>query len=358
MAEQDQDRRQDNDRTDDRQADHGDAGVGEGLQEGELEHEQGDEAGGDGQAGEHDRAPGGADGPGDRRRGVVAGGELLPVAVDHQQRVVDGQPEAEGGGEVEGEDRDVGQAGDELQRQERADDGEATDGQWEHRRDNGPEDDDQQDQRQRQGDDLGEDQVGLDSFVDLAEHRGHPTDGDLGHPVEVALVQLLPQLPGTIQPFALVTGEAEEDQRPVAVGGPQRRGRTQRPVARGLHDLATARQVLGEGHAGRSHFGRIDRTGGGGNEQHHIGGAAVEGVGDDSGGRRGLRPRVVEAAGDQGVLDVTTQRAGDDEPDEGEDGDQPRAADGQRAACGGGGRHGWSLSMRSDGVNSKITTST
>ena len=42
--------------------------------------------------------------------GEQAGSQLVAVAVDDEQAVVDGQAQTEGGGEVEREDRDVGDA--------------------------------------------------------------------------------------------------------------------------------------------------------------------------------------------------------------------------------------------------------
>ena len=72
----------------------------------------------------HDAAPGGGDGAHDGVVRVVAACAFLPVPGQDEQAVVDGQAEPHGRRQVEGEHRHVGDAGQQLQHGEGADDGE------------------------------------------------------------------------------------------------------------------------------------------------------------------------------------------------------------------------------------------
>ena len=87
---------------------HPDPAPGQRAQERLGEGEQPAKGGGHGQPGEGHRPAGRGQGALDRRRQVEAGGPLLAEAADHQQRVVDGQPEAEHGDDVDRVGGDVG----------------------------------------------------------------------------------------------------------------------------------------------------------------------------------------------------------------------------------------------------------
>ena len=82
-------------------------------------------------------------------------GVFLAVPADEQQRVVDRESQAHGGGEVEREDRHVGEKGDPPQHAERPDDGHHADHQWQQRGEQPAEHPDEDDERQRQGDGFG-----------------------------------------------------------------------------------------------------------------------------------------------------------------------------------------------------------
>ena len=78
-------------------------GDGEALHEADAHEEHAEQRDDDGGAGEQHRAPGGVDGDGDRLAHGVAGVELLAVAGDDQQRVVDADAEADHDAEERGE---------------------------------------------------------------------------------------------------------------------------------------------------------------------------------------------------------------------------------------------------------------
>ena len=177
-AEGGEDRRQHDDGEDAGEDGDGHAGVGEAAQEGEGEHEQRAQRRRHGEGAEGTVRPAVRT---VRTHGVVrlvAGAQLLAEAADDEQRVVDGEAEAHRGGEVEGEDRDLGDQVDEPQHDERADDRQRADGERQRRRHDAAEHEQQQDEGDRQGDHLGPDEVLLDRRADLVEDLGEAADAD------------------------------------------------------------------------------------------------------------------------------------------------------------------------------------
>ncbi len=83
------------------------------------EHEQRRHRRGDGQGREEHRPAGGRHRPPKRLDGVPADCELLPIARDHEQRVVDREPQPEPGDEVDREHREVGQLDERPQAEQR-----------------------------------------------------------------------------------------------------------------------------------------------------------------------------------------------------------------------------------------------
>ena len=165
-----EDRRQDHDRAERGKPDHGDAGVGERAQEVLLEDEQRHQAGGDRHGGEQHGPPGGPDRPAHGVGNVVAGGQLLTEAGDHEQRVVDGEPEPHRRREVQREDRHVGRGPDQRQHERRCPTiAKPADHQGQQGGGDRAEDQHEQDRGDREGDHLGGDQVLLDDLVDLGE---------------------------------------------------------------------------------------------------------------------------------------------------------------------------------------------
>ena len=162
---------------DHRQQHDGDPGVGERPQEVEREDEERTERHGDGQRADQHGASGGLDGA---DHGVVhraSGAQLLPVAGHDEQAVVDGQAEAESGGQVDGVDRHVGDRPDDEQGEERAQHGDDADEQRQRRGDQSAEHEQQQHQRDRDGDHLGAHEVALDRRTDVDPDGIGPADG-------------------------------------------------------------------------------------------------------------------------------------------------------------------------------------
>src|SRR3712207_9541352 len=85
-------------------------------------------------AGDRDRAAGGRHRAGEGGLDVLLPADLLAEPADHEQAVVDGQPQADDRDEVDREDRDVGQVGESAQRRERAEDRRSADRQRQARR--------------------------------------------------------------------------------------------------------------------------------------------------------------------------------------------------------------------------------
>ena len=97
----------------------------------------------------------------------AAAGDLLAVARDDEQAVVDREAEPEPGDEVEREDRDRGQLARDAEHQEGADDREAADEQRQQRGDEAAEEQQREQEEDREGEQLGGAQVALDLVVDL-----------------------------------------------------------------------------------------------------------------------------------------------------------------------------------------------
>jgi len=119
-AQDGQQRRQADHRGDGRQQHHSDAGVGERTQEVQREHQQRGQRHGHGQCTEEDGAPRGVDGADHRCLDVVAVAHLLAEPRHDEQAVVDGQPQTQSGGDVDREDRHIGERRQQAQCQERA----------------------------------------------------------------------------------------------------------------------------------------------------------------------------------------------------------------------------------------------
>ena len=128
--------------------------------------------------------------------------ELLAVARHDEQRVVDREPEAEPGREVQREDRHLGRRRDELQREQRADDRDHADHERQARGDDAAEHEQQRDRGERRGDDLRALDVLLRSRAHLARHLGQP--GDVGAEHVGALGELGRQALGGLDPFTEV----------------------------------------------------------------------------------------------------------------------------------------------------------
>ena len=256
VAEGGQQRRQHDHREQAGQDGDGHAGVGEAAQEGEREDEQGAAA-----TRPRCRAlkatvrPAVRDGADDGRVRLVPAGQLLPVAGDDEQAVVDGQAEAHGGGEVEGEDRDLGDLG--RGPAARGTCRRSTARRWPAgssaattlRKTNSS-----RSERDRQGDHLGPQQVLLDGVVDLAEHLGEAADGHGRRPSSSPVNCAADAPRRASSTWSSVALDAGQHERLGAVlGRPQRRGvaeassrRRRRPTS-GSAASSSVRAIAGGG---------------------------------------------------------------------------------------------------------------
>ncbi len=288
-------------------------GVREGAQEVEREDQQRAEREQDGHRAEEHGAPGRADRLDDRVGGGAAAAELLAVAGDEEQAVVDAQPEAERDRQVDGVDADVGQAGEDVQEQEGAQDRQHPDQEREAGGDRAAEDQDQQHRGDRQGEGLGAGDVVLDGVADLAEHLRRAADADVeraGRPA-VDLAQLLDA--GDL--LVLGAGQPGEHERLAAVAALQGRGAAARPVRHDAGHPRLAGEALRQRRSGPGRVGGVDAARGLG-EQREVGGAGEEVALEDVGGAGGRRGRVLEAAGGQLGRDPAAQDPGEDEEEQ------------------------------------------
>jgi hypothetical protein len=315
---------------DDRDDDHADPGVGERAQEVHGKHQQGGQGGGDRAGGKDDRAAGGGDAPADGGGRAGSGGQFLAVAVDHQQRVVDAQTQAQRGGQVEGVDADRGQAGQHVQDGQRRDDGQQPDGHRQQRRDHGAERQDEQGQRDRDGDFLGPGQAGVDLLGDRGVGGGLAAGahgdragrarrgGQLGHQGFG---------PGGHGRVAALHGAQHQG---LAAGAAAQRGIAGRPVRADAGDPGGGGQPGGEPPAGRG-----DGRGAGaavprGDQQHQVG-LPAEVRGQAVGGEHGRRVRAGEPLGLQLGRGADGEQRGQRGQHCGDHQDRLRAASGQLA---------------------------
>ena len=226
VAEQRDRRRCHHDRGDGRERHHRDARVGERLQEVHREQHHRDHRQRDRHRREQHGPARGRHGADQRAVAVGAVGEFVAVSADDQQRVVDGQRQAHRDGQVQREDRHVGDQRDGPQHRHRTQDREAADGQRQRRGDQAAEHPDQHDEAERNRDGFHCQQVFLALIVDLdIGHRlAARAHGDAVAVVDESVGQLL----GVLLGLALAAGDARDDQPGLAVLADQRwRGRTQ-----------------------------------------------------------------------------------------------------------------------------------
>ena len=325
VAEERQESRQHDHRARRRQGGDGDAGVGERAQEGEREHQQGGEGGAHGEAAEHDRAPCRLHRPHDRRLRCQPVGHLLPVAGNDEQAVVDRQGQAHGGGQVEGEDRDLGEAGDHPQGEEAAQDRQHPEGEGQRGGHPAPEHQDQQHEGDRNCDELCSPQVGLDLGADLPEHLGEAADphGDDG----VVELQGGRELLDAVADLVVVPADPGQHQGLAGVVRAKRGRRPERPVGNRLGDVGGAGEPLGHGSCLGRHRRGVDGAGLGRDQQHQVGGVGVEDTVQLALGPGRGRARVVEAARAQVLGHAAAEGAGDEHEDDDTDQEGDAAAD-------------------------------
>ena len=271
-----------------------DAGVGERPQEEHGEHEQGGQGGGDGQGADHHGPAGGLDRlhHGVVRREPVA--QLLPVAGDDEQAVVDAQAEPQRGGEVDGEHRHVGDRPEQEQHQERAEDSHRADEERQRGAHDAAEHEHEQEQGQRDGDHFGPCEGGLDRVAELLVHRRRPAhrhlDGALPAP------QAVPDLGHGLVGRVVLGGDPAQHQRLVTARVAQRRRSPQAPVRGHVGDVRGVRQTVGQRCTRAGDRRVVDAAGRGTHEQHEVRVTRVEHLVQGVGGPCALGAGIVEAA--------------------------------------------------------------
>ncbi len=222
IAEQNQCRGRHDDRSSRREGDGRDARVGERLQEVHREQHKNRHRKGDRRGREHHGAARRHHRP---HQGFVAArpfGQLVAEPADHQQGVVDRQGKAHRGGEVEGEDRHVGDKRDQSQHSESAEDCDDADADRQRCGHQAAERPDEHQKTQRDRQRLHHQQVALRLLGDLdVDHRGSARpDGDAA----VVVRHLVGQLSGVLLLLALVAGDTCDDESRRAVAADQIRG--------------------------------------------------------------------------------------------------------------------------------------
>ena len=123
--------------------------------------------------------------------------QLLPVAGDDEQAVVDRQPEPEAGDEVEREDRELGHLDHRAQQQQRPGHRDGADERRQQRGDEPAEDPEREQEQERERDQLRAEKVALDDLADLAAGDGGAAEQNARlalEPVEQPLGAVLARL--------------------------------------------------------------------------------------------------------------------------------------------------------------------
>ena len=157
------------------------AGDAHRVEEARGEHEQRQHRGGDRQRAEDHGPPGGLE----RSKQRVAAGahalDLLAIAREDEERVVDREAEPEPDREVQGEDRQQQALVDDAQAEEGPHDREQADEQRQQRGDGAPEDDERQEEQERERERLGAGEVLGDLVGDLRDRDRVAADRHAGN---------------------------------------------------------------------------------------------------------------------------------------------------------------------------------
>ena len=250
------------------------------VQEAQRHHQHRSGRAGDRQRAVQHGAPGGLQRACDRRARRQATRELLAVAREHEQAVVDPQAQPHAGDEVGGEDREPEDVVDHAQQQERDHDRKSPDQQRQRGGDQSAEDPEGEQQQNRDCEGLGAFEVGGGAFVDFVEGdvvaaEAHAAAGQLGaqmgdrggravlrgecgqHEREAAVARdKRGQVRGGVVELALEAG----------LGGQQRRHPPRLARGRGGDRSSAGQHVAGGGHErhdavfGRLPGGVLDRA--------------------------------------------------------------------------------------------------
>ena len=272
----------------DRGEDHdGHTGVGERPDVRHGEQQEGGERDGDGGPAERHGAACGLHRAGQRDVHRLACGQLLPVPGDDEEAVVDAEPQPQGGGDVEGEDRHVGHAGEEREDEEGAEHGHDADRQRQEGGDQRSEDDDEGGRVIGAAEQLGLLEVLLGLLADLA---GDLASARGGHGDDVPLARVGPRTTRpTVRPRALSSPSSVANTSAWLPSSLRRGDCSPRPIdqweIRG-DDAGLGAELLGQGGAGVHDTGFVDVAVVRGDDQDEVGCVARELLVQD-------RPRLV-----------------------------------------------------------------
>src|SRR5690606_687613 len=195
------------------------AGVAHRPDRQQREEQQSRQRDGDGGGGEGDGATGRAHGGRDRGAGVGARDQFVAEPVDHQQAVVDRQPQPEQGGDIGRGGGQIGDHGDQPQRAHGDHHRDHGDHQRQTRRDQAAEDEQQRDQGDREGDGFAHHHVFFTLLHGFAQQHGVTTDADLDRAVRA--LEAVGDIADPAVHFGFLAEDAGHDQALAAVGAAQ-----------------------------------------------------------------------------------------------------------------------------------------
>jgi hypothetical protein len=169
---------------------------------------------------------------------------LFPEAGDDEEAVVDRQPEPQGRGQVDREDRDVGDRAQHEQGQQCAEDRYGSHDEGQRGADHAAEHEDQQQQGERDGDHLRPPERRLDRRADLLVHRRRSSHGDLDD--ALLAPELVANLSQGLVGLLVLGRDAAKDQRLVTGLAAQRRWPAQGPVGADLGDVWDGGESFGD----------------------------------------------------------------------------------------------------------------
>ena len=306
----------------------GDPGIGERPQKVHREQSRGRHRQCHGDGGEQHGTTGCCHGADQCLISVTALGQLVAIAAEDQQRVVDGQRHGQRDAQVERKDRHVGGERDEPQHRHGADDAQRPDGHRQRRGQQPTEHPDQHQEGERDRHGLHQHKVFLVLLIDLCVFHRRAT-GAHGDPVTI-VDELVGQGLGIFLSADLAAFEVDHDQPRFTVGADQVRGRLRRCGPRRGHVVEYQRRPLQLADQVRAYRAGLFAIGPAGccHHNHHLLAALPELVAQHFNGVRRLGSRILETTGRQAVGDGDAEDRGSDEHQDPNRDDPPGRRDG------------------------------